>query len=175
MSKVIDKAGSRIAPCARELPLWLILFDNIPTLCLYVIGTIITYKFSPFLGLGYLSYSLLSIVWFWARICPSCPHFGTKSCPCGYGFIAARFFKGRDSHNFQRVFRMNIIFLFPSWFLPLGAGTYSLIAEYSIQLVVWIILFFIIGFLFVPLFSKMVGCKNCSMNDRCPRMQKRAP
>jgi hypothetical protein len=173
MKKDINQGCGSIAQCAREIPFWLILVDNIPTFCMYVIGTVITSGLSLFLGLFYISYSLFSIVWFWARICPSCPHFDTKSCPCGYGFISARFFRKKDSRDFQRVFSMNIIFLFPSWFLPLGVGTYSLIADYSIQLTVWLTLFVIIGFIFIPLFSKKVGCKNCAVKDRCPWMQNR--
>ena len=57
----------------------------------------------------YLLYGVAGVVWIMIFLCPHCPFFNTRSCPCGYGRIAARLRSKGDDHSFKRKF--NICFI----------------------------------------------------------------
>jgi hypothetical protein len=157
--------------CKKVIPLWQVLLDNVPTLSMYILGAIIMGYYSNLLATVYVIYSLLSIVWFWRMICPYCSYYNTRGCPCGYGKISSFFFNKRDSVDFKKVFRRNIIFLFPSWFIPPVFGVMILINSYSLSLLIYLASFVVIGFILIPLISKLVGCKDCEIKEDCPWMK----
>lgn len=150
--------------------MWSVLLSNLPTLCLYFLGSSILYPLSPIFTILYLVYCMFAIIWFWARICPYCHYYDTQGCPCGYGVIAAKFFKPRKGKAFNTVFKRNIVILFPSWFIPPIIGIYLLIRQYSLSLLLALILFSIVGFVIIPLISKLIACKDCDIKDECPWM-----
>lgn len=163
--------GNTKTPChSRKIPLWLVLLDNIPTLFLFILGFLIISIISTAAAILFAVYSVASVVWFWARICPYCHHFETYACPCGYGIISSKFFSRRDSSLFKKVFKSNILIVFPNWFIPFFVGIYLLITQFSMKVLILMIIFSIIGFLIIPLISKFVGCKNCEIKDDCPWM-----
>ena len=167
-----EKTDKNLAsPChTRRIPLWLVLLDNIPTLVLFILGFLIINLVSLTGAIIFGAYALFSVVWFWARICPYCHHYGTYACPCGYGAISPIFFKKRDSRSFRKVFRRNLLVVFPNWFVPFGVAVYLLINHYNTYILVLTILFSVIGFVLIPVISKQVGCKNCEIKDDCPWM-----
>ena len=62
-------------PChSKKIPLWLVLLDNIPTLLLFVFGFLIINQLSLIGAIFFVIYVFLSLVWFWAKICPLCHH-----------------------------------------------------------------------------------------------------
>jgi hypothetical protein len=160
--------------CERIVPLWLVLLDNIPTAVLFLLGAaIVGITWWP-LAIPMMLYNLLSIALFWSRICPYCQHFGTRACPCGYGIIAARYNDKKESSDFGRIFRKNIVIMFPCWFIPLGAGIYLLSSRFSSTILILFSAFILVGFLLIPVISKLVGCKGCTLKDQCPWMSKEA-
>jgi len=164
------------SPCnKKKIPLWLVLLDNIPTLILFALGTIIVYQVSPIGAVIFAVYLIFSVVFFWARICPSCHHYNTLACPCGYGAISAKLFKKRQDKSFKRVFRRNITIVFPNWIIPLLIAIYLLAARYNNGILVLTISFSMIGFIVIPLISRLVGCKNCEIKEDCPWMKINIP
>jgi hypothetical protein len=157
----------------KKIPLWLVLLDNLPTLVLIILGTLIITKISVIGAIGFAGYSIFSIVWFWAKICPFCHHYGTYACPCGYGIISAKLFKKRNDKSFIKVFKRNLGVVFPLWFVPALTATYLLIYRYTGEVLVLTIAFSLVGFVIIPLISKFVGCKNCEIKEDCPWMQKK--
>ena len=158
-------------PCqSRKIPLWLVLLDNIPTLLLFLLGFLIIYQVSFTGAIAFGIYAVLSVVWFWAKICPYCHHYDTLSCPCGYGVISAKIFKRKDSTLFKKKFRRNIGVQFPNWFIPFAIAIYLLITKYSVEILILTISFSLIGFAIIPVISKQVGCKNCEIKKDCPWM-----
>ncbi len=157
--------------CKKVIPLWQVLLDNVPTLAMYLLGAVIMSYYSIASAIIYISYSMLSIFWFWGMICPYCNYFNTRGCPCGYGKISSIIFKKREAENFTRVFRRNIVVLFPSWFVPPVFGVLILISSYSVSLMAYLISFVVIGFVIIPLISKLVGCKDCEIKEDCPWMK----
>jgi hypothetical protein len=165
-------------PChAGKIPAWLVLLDNIPTIVLFILGFLIVYHLSLAVAIIYGYYSLFSVVWFWWKICPFCHHYGTNACPCGYGVISAKMFKKGIDKSFKRVFKRNILIVFPNWFVPFLIAIYLLISRFSNGLLILTISFSIIGFVVIPAISKLVGCKNCEIREDCPWMtiKKKSP
>jgi len=156
--------------CERVVPPWLVLLDNIPTLILFVLGAILLGKIGWPLAIAMTLYNIASIVLFWKLICPHCPHFNTRACPCGYGALAPIFFSKQDSIDFRQKFRRNIAIVFPAWFIPFGAGLYLLYTRYSRDILITFVAFVIVGFILIPAISRFVGCKGCELKDQCPWM-----
>jgi hypothetical protein len=153
-------------------PLWLVLLDNFPTLIMFILGAVIISEMSGLGAILYLFYSLLSIVWFWAKICPYCHYYDTFACPCGYGKISSKFFKKKNDKPFKKVFNQNIGVVFPNWFVPIIIALYQLLHLYTHNMLILTIIFCLIGFVIIPVISKRVGCKNCAVKENCPWMQK---
>jgi hypothetical protein len=167
----MQKNNDVTTPCqSGKIPLWLVLLDNIPTIFLFILGFLIINQLSVFAALIFAVYAFISVVWFWARICPYCHHYGTQACPCGYGVISSKLFARKDSALFRKVFRRNILIVFPNWFVPFSIAIYLLTTDYTIKVLILTIIFSIVGFIIIPLISKLVGCKNCEIKEDCPWM-----
>ncbi len=167
--KIITKNDA--IPChSRKIPIWLVLLDNIPTLLLFILGFLIVYQVSLAGAVAFGAYALISVVWFWAKICPYCHHYDTLACPCGYGKISAVIFRKKENKSFKKVFRRNIGIQFPNWFVPLAFAVYLISANNSKTVLYLTISFVIIGFAVIPAISKFVGCKNCEIKEDCPWM-----
>jgi hypothetical protein len=165
---------NNIAPChTKRIPLWLVLLDNIPTLLLLILGFLIIRQLSFTGAVFYGIYAAISIVWFWAKICPYCHHYGTYACPCGYGIISSKMFKKKDDRSFRKIFRRNIGIQYPNWFVPLAVAIYLIITSFSQVILFLTVSFVIIGFAVIPAISKLVGCKNCEIKEDCPWMTSR--
>lgn len=153
--------------CTRIVSNWIIVVDNVPTLIMFALGTFLLFFLYWWLALGYALYCALSIVMFWAIICPYCSHFDTKACPCGYGSIAPRYFK-RKQGEFPKVFKKNIAIMFPCWLLPIFGGVYMLYSGFSWPMFVFFLSFCIDAFIIIPGISRLIGCKDCEVKDDCP-------
>ena len=160
--------------CERVVPLWLILLDNIPTATMYLLGAALAWLLWKPLAVLLMLYNLLAIVLFWQRICRYCPHFGTRACICGYGVLAARYFKKAEGGAFRKIFRKNIAVMYPCWFVPFAAGLYLLYAHFSLSLLVLFLTFALVAFVLIPFISRFVGCKGCTIKDQCPWMTSEA-
>jgi hypothetical protein len=158
--------------CKKVIPAWLLVVDNLPTISLYALGTVMLWHYATWSGIVFLLYSISTFAWFWSRICTACPHFGTYGCPCGYGYISSLIFKKREGREFRKVFNRNLFYLFPAWFIPPAIAIYLLVTEMNPVLLIISIIFCIDGFLFIPLLSKRIVCQNCSIKDSCPWMKK---
>lgn len=171
MKNCTREADCRIPnKCERVVPAWLIVLDNAPTAILFLLGAAIIWGIHPVLSLAFLAYCGLSIVLFWRLICPWCHHYGTAACPCGYGRIASRLFEKKTGKEFKLVFRRNIAVVFPAWFVPIVAGIYLLLTNYSRGLLVLFLAFCLVGFVCIPAISKFVGCRSCEIKEECPWM-----
>lgn len=156
--------------CERVVPLWLVLLDNVPTGAMFILGAALVWEVWRPLAIFMLLYDLAAIVLFWRLICRHCRHFGERACPCGYGVVAARYFKRREGGNFRKVFRKNIAVMYPCWFVPFAAGIYLLFVRFSKGTLIIFIAFAVVAFVLIPAISRFVGCKGCELKDQCPWM-----
>jgi hypothetical protein len=136
---------------------------------MFILGAaIVGFIWKP-LAIIMLLYNFSSIIMFWALICRHCHHFGTRACPCGYGVMAAKCFRKRDGGNFRKIFKKNILIMYPCWFVPFVVGIYLLYIG-NPNILPLFIAFAVVGFILIPAISKFVGCKGCELKKECPWM-----
>ena len=166
-----DNASLREYSPAQEL------INNIPYLAMTVLGTVI---FVAALGGSvwgliaagaYLAYGLMGAFWIMIFVCPFCGYWNTKSCPCGYGRIAAKFCKKKPIECFSEKFKQHIPVIVPLWFIPVLVGVPLVIHSFSWTLLVLLVVFALDAFVVLPLVSTKHGCKECPQRDTCPWMK----
>jgi len=122
-------------------------------------------------AIAYLAYGIAGAVWIMVFVCPYCRYFDTRACPCGYGHIAARFCSKQTIECFDDKFKKHIPVIVPLWFIPIVAGVVPLIRNFSLPLLVLLIIFAINAFVILPLISTKHGCKECPQKSTCPWMK----
>jgi len=122
-------------------------------------------------AIAYLAYGVAGAVWIMVFVCPYCRYWNTRSCPCGYGRIAARFRDKETVECFDEKFKKHIPVIVPLWFIPIIAGLVPLIRSFSLPLLVLLIIFAINAFVILPLVSTKHGCKECPQKETCPWMK----
>lgn len=122
-------------------------------------------------AVAYLAYGIAGSIWIMVFVCPFCRYFDTRSCPCGYGRIASRFRTKETVECFNEKFKKHIPVIVPLWFIPIVAGVVPLIRNFSLPLLVMLIIFAINAFIILPLVSTKHGCKECPQKETCPWMK----
>lgn len=156
------------------------IINNVPYLAMIMLGTVI---FVAILGgsawgfvydiaaAAYLTYGLMGAFWIMIFVCPYCKYWNTKSCPCGYGRIAAKFRKKKPIERFSEKFKKHIPVIVPLWFIPVLVGVPLVIRSFSWTLLVLLVVFALEAFVILPLVSTKHGCKGCPQKDLCPWMK----
>lgn len=142
--------------------------ENLPLAVMVVLGTFMGWMVWPPLAAVYLGYFAISIVLYWRIICPYCFHFGTPSCPSGYGGIAARLFYPQDKARFREIFKKRVAIQYPNWFVPPLFGAYLLWSDFSWRMVLVLAAFLVIAFLVIPFVSRRIVCRKCANRKNCP-------
>jgi hypothetical protein len=125
-------------------------------------------------ALGFILYGAVGTLWIIVALCPHCPSYGQRSCPCGYGLIAARLRPQGDTEDFSRHFRLTIPAIVPLWFAPVIVAGYALITSFSVPMAVLAGVFALDAFVLLPWLSRGHGCKACPQRDRCPWWTRKA-
>ncbi len=165
------------------------LINNLPYAAMIVLGTAVLFLGIPsalsrwVVAVVYLIYGIAGIFWIIVFLCPFCRYYGTRSCPCGYGQLAARL-RRRESSKlktqnlklsmadcFDKKFKRHIPVIVPLWFIPVLVGVITLIGAFSISLLVLLIIFAVDAFVLLPLLSTKHSCKECPQRDTCPWMK----
>lgn len=144
------------------------LLNNIPGILTCALGSIILIHLWIVFGILYLTFCAAGIILFWRLICPCCPSYDKRCCPCGYGKVASRFFEKGDPSRFPRMFKSYIPLFSLIWMFPLVGGFILLSRNPTLYFLLLLLSFFVVGFLLVPLFSRVHGCKDCPIKEECP-------
>jgi hypothetical protein len=153
------------------------LFNNTPYIAMILLGAailILSYGGSAggwISAIAYLAYGIAGSVWIMVFVCPYCRYFDTRSCPCGYGHIAARFCSKQTIECFEQKFKKHIPVIVPLWFIPIVGGIIPLVRSFSLSLLVLLIIFAINAYIILPLVSTKHGCKECPQKNTCPWMK----
>lgn len=155
------------------------LFNNIPYIAMIALGTaiLVTGFGSSALGLiaagAYLIYGLAGAFWIMIFVCPYCRYFNTRSCPCGYGRIAAKLREKQAVDCFDEKFKKHIPVIVPLWFIPMLAGMLLVVGRFSWPFLALLVIFALEAFVVLPLVSTKHGCKECPQKDSCPWMKRK--
>lgn len=174
---------ARSYTCAQEL------VDNLPYIVMLLLGSaalVAALGQSPqgFLAAGlYFAYGVVGAFWIMLFVCPFCHFHGTRSCPCGYGRIAAGLRAKKDEALFRRQFRRHIPVIVPLWLIPPAvAGTILWRGHAELfgapggpAARAWLIAALVAAFVFdsvvvLPLVSRKYGCAHCPQKADCPWM-----
>ena len=153
------------------------LINNIPYIAMTVLGTAIlgvgfrSWAWGPIAAVAYLMYGLAGAFWIMIFVCPFCRYWNARSCPCGYGRIAAKLREQKSVDLFNEKFRMHIPVIVPLWFIPVLAAVPLVIREFSWTFVILLVIFILEAFVVLPLTSTKHGCKECPQKDSCPWMR----
>ncbi len=120
---------------------------------------------------GYVFYGLVGALWIMVFVCPYCRFWGTASCPCGYGKVAARIRDRRPEDRFNEKFKKHIPVIVPLWFLPLALAVPALVRGFTWGLVILVAAFAVDAFVILPWFSAQHGCRDCPQRQTCPWMK----
>jgi hypothetical protein len=152
------------------------LVNNLPYIGMIVLGAAILIvgldgsAWAWMAGVAYLTYGLAGTFWIILFICPYCNYWNTRSCPCGYGLIAAKLREREPGNRFNEKFKKHIPVIVPLWFIPVLAGLPLLIRGFSWSLLLLLIVFGLDAFAILPLSARKHGCKSCPQKDSCPWM-----
>ncbi len=153
------------------------LVNNIPYILMVCLGAVVLAvgfagsAWGPILARAYLVYGAAGALWIMIFVCPWCQYWNSKSCPCGYGRIAARFRAKKLVDRFDEKFKRHIPVIVPLWFLPVLAGLPVVIRSFSWMLLVLLVVFAVDAFVVLPWLSVKHGCKGCPQKECCPWMQ----
>ena len=161
------------------------LINNLPYIAMITLGTAVLFVsirtplWKWVAPVTYLIYGVAGVFWIILFLCPFCRYYDTRSCPCGYGRIAAKLRKQKspDLHNripqdcFTEKFKKHIPVIVPLWFIPILVGVTLSVSAFSISLLVLLIAFAVDAFVLLPLLSTKHGCKECPQRDSCPWMK----
>ena len=132
-----------------------------------LIGAVLLFLCHPLLSLSYLIVSVVGMLWFWGTICPNCLGYGSRGCPSGHGLISARLFKKAKKPDFKKAFKRNIIAVAVQWFIPL-VSIYWIVTDFDPLKLGMLILFCLVGFIWLPYASRKKGCRRCPQQVDCP-------
>lgn len=153
---------------------------NLPYILMIVFGAAVllwslsSLAWGPAVAAGYVLYGVAGAVWIMVFVCPFCRFWGTDSCPCGYGQIAARLRDRQPGDQFHEKFKKHIPVIVPLWFLPLVAAVPALVRGFAWGLVVLSAAFVVDAFVILPRFSTQHGCRDCPQREGCPWMKHKA-
>ena len=155
------------------------LINNIPYIIMTILGAVIFIAAFDNLVLAWLTagayfvYGIAGAFWIMVFVCPYCKYWNTRSCPCGYGRIAAKFRIKSTVDCFNEKFKKHIPVIVPLWFIPILAGGPVLISRFSWSLLGLLIIFSLDAFVVLPLVSIQHGCKECPQKTTCPWMKRK--
>jgi hypothetical protein len=153
------------------------LLHNLPYVLMIVLGAAVllwslnSLAWGPVMAAGYVLYGLAGAVWIMVFVCPFCRFWDSRSCPCGYGRIAARLCERQPGDRFHEKFKRHIPVIVPLWFLPLVAAVPVLVRGFTWGLVVLSAAFVLDAFVILPRFSTQHGCRDCPQREGCPWMK----
>jgi hypothetical protein len=153
------------------------IIHNIPYIVMIFLGAVVLVVAigdsisSIIAAVAFLIYGLAGALWIMIFVCPYCGYWNTKSCPCGYGQIAAKLRKKRPIECFSEKFKKHIPVIVPLWLIPVFVGVPFIIRSFSWALLVLLVVFAIDAFVILPLVSTRHGCKDCPQRDTCPWMK----
>jgi hypothetical protein len=153
------------------------LVDNLPYIIMTILGALIFIIalsesiWGWLIAMLYVIYSITGAFWIIIFVCPYCNFYGTRTCPCGYGQIAVKLVKKKDENLFINKFKKHIPIIVPLWLIPVIAGVTFLISDFTMFMLILVILFSLDSFIILPLISRKYGCAHCPQKESCPWME----
>jgi hypothetical protein len=119
---------------------------------------------------GYVAYGMGGAIWIMVFVCRCCAYYDTRSCPCGYGVLAARLVRKGAQECFAVKFKRHIPVIVPLWLIPPGCAAVAFHQGFEAGLAGLLGAFVLNSFVLLPLVSRRHACHECPQRESCPWM-----
>ncbi|MEW6103318.1 MAG: hypothetical protein AB1630_05805 [bacterium] len=153
----------------ENYPATIIILRNIFEIVIWGIGVLLLVKFGKWVVISYLIYSALMVAWIMRFRCKYCYYYG-KTCTIGYGKVASMFFDRGDNEEFPKKIKY-IIPAILTWILPVIGGVFLLIRNFSVIILILVVVFIVFRFVLSERVLVKYGCQFCYQNHDCPAYQ----
>lgn len=158
-----------MAPVAFEkYPLSTVFVFQFVSLVNYAIGIYLLYQISVLFSMIFVFYILIMEFSVYKEGCVSCCYYGRR-CMSGRGKIAAKFFNKEDPKRFceKQVTWKNLLPQILLSLIPIIAGVYLLVYEFSWLVVGLILVPVLTWFVLNPMMYGKLGCLHCKQGRIC--------
>lgn len=156
-------------PYYEKYPSSTVIFRTTLSILIFIIGAIILTGFGQMVGIGYLAFSAIMMIWFMRFRCKYCYYYG-KVCTTGFGNLVPMFFKRGDDRKFPQYMEHAYPVLLV-WVLPTFGGIVLLVSNRTLETLGLLVLFVILSFVFSERTLKKYGCDYCKQKANCPTYQ----
>lgn len=153
----------------ENYPLWIIIVSNLFSIAIYAIGGYIIYQLGLIWLILYLGYIFFLRFRLLKNSCANCYYYG-KYCALAMGKLSAIFFK-KGKKNFAKcnVTWKSILPDFLVSLIPVLIGIVLLIIEFSVWILIAIILLLVLTFIGNAIIHGSLVCKYCKQRKLgCP-------
>ena len=156
--------------CFENYPFSIVLFSNLVSIAIYLIGAFVISK----IGIIWLSLYLFFIISFEFRLikwhCINCSYYG-KVCAFGKGKISSIFFKKGNLKNFckKQITWKDIIPDFMISLIPAIVGIIILVKDFDLIFLSLVIILLLLAFAGNGMVRSQLACKYCKQREiGCP-------
>ncbi|OPY36772.1 MAG: hypothetical protein A4E34_00171 [Methanoregula sp. PtaU1.Bin006] len=156
--------------CKENYPLWIVFVSNLVPLILYGIGVYLFLQLSIWWVVAYLLFILLLEFRLVSGHCTDCYYYG-KTCAFGRGRLSARLFPKGSPERFtaMEITWKDILPDFLVFIVPVLAGTWLIVREFSWTTLILVIALLMLGFAGNALVRGLLACRYCRQRETgCP-------
>ena len=160
---------------AREYSVFATAMGNLPYTVMILLGSGVVWVglkhscWAHIAGGAYLVYGAMGVFWIVCFLCPHCPCYATRSCPCGYGMLSAKLRPKGDTSLFANYFKKHIAAIVPLWFIPVIVGGAQMLNSFAWPTAILLGVFVLHSFVVFPLVSRSHRCKTYRQGEACSR------
>jgi hypothetical protein len=156
--------------CREQYPVAIVIVANLVSLLIYSIGVYILLKFGIIWAVCYIIFILVQEFRLISRHCVDCYYFD-KTCAFGKGRLSSLFFRKGDPEKFSRmtITGKDIIPDFLVFIVPVLAGIFLLVQEFTWTILILVIALLLLGFPGNALVRGHLACGHCKQREiGCP-------
>lgn len=156
--------------CKEEYPAAIVLASNLVPLLIYLIGIVLLSRFGIIWVAAYVVFILILEYRLLRGHCTDCYYYG-KTCAFGKGRLSSFLFRKGDPEKFRqmKITWKDILPDFLVFIIPVLAGVFLLIQEFSVPVLLLVITLLLLGFLGNALVRGQLACRYCRQREiGCP-------
>ena len=159
--------------CKEQYPVAIVIVANLVSLLIYGTGAYILLKFGIIWSVCYVIFILVQEFRLISGHCVDCYYYG-KTCAFGKGRLSSLFFRKGNPEKFSRmtITWKDIIPDFLVFIVPVLAGIFLLVQEFTWTVLILVIALLLLGFLGNALVRGQLACRYCKQREiGCPAAQ----
>jgi len=159
--------------CKEQYPLTTVFVSNLVSVLLYGIGIFILFQLGIPWVIGYVIFILALEFRLISRHCVDCYYYG-KTCAFGKGRLSSVFFRKGNPEKFvgMTITWKDMVPDFLVFIIPVLAGLLLLVREFSLTILILIIVLILLGFMGNAWVRGQLACNYCKQKEiGCPAVE----